>query len=104
MPQPLALVVVPVEELCQLIEQAVDRAMVARLTTHLVPDSNREPEPAPPLRMSRKQAAAYLGVAVTSLASDVTRPSLRVPFIRLGRRAIYERAALDAWLAAKRGR
>ena len=52
--------------------------------------------------MSRKEAAAYLHLSVGSLASDVCRPRLKIPFIRMGRVVVYDRADLDAWLTAHR--
>ena len=50
--------------------------------------------------LSKEQAAAYLGIGVTLLAE------LGVPFIKLGRRCVYDRVDLDAWLEEykRRGR
>ena len=50
--------------------------------------------------LSKEQAAAYLGIGVTLLAS------LDVPSIKLGRRCVYDRLDLDAWLdeTKRRGR
>ena len=49
--------------------------------------------PLPPVRcLSKEQAAVYLGIGVTLLAQ------LDVPEIRLGRRCVYDRLDLDAWL------
>ena len=49
--------------------------------------------PLPALRcLSREQAAAYLGIGVTLLAE------LDVPFIKIGRRCVYDRLDLDGWL------
>ena len=42
--------------------------------------------------LSRKQAAAYLGIGITLLAEQ------GVPFIQIGRRCVYDRVDLDAWL------
>src|ERR1035437_9024237 len=42
--------------------------------------------------LSRKQAAAYLGIGITLLAEQ------GVPFLQIGRRCIYDRVDLDAWL------
>ena len=53
-------------------------------------------EPALPLPTARclnkEQAAEYLGIGVTLLSE------LGVPFIKLGRRCIYDKLDLDAWL------
>ena len=49
--------------------------------------------PLPPVRcLSKEQASIYLGIGVTLLAQ------LGVPFVRLGRRCVYDRVDLDAWL------
>ena len=42
--------------------------------------------------LAKDQAAAYLGIGVTLL------DGLQVPAIRLGRRCLYDRVDLDAWL------
>ena len=57
--------------------------------------------PLPPVRcLTKEQAATYLGIGVT-LLND-----LQVPFIKLGRRCVYDQVDLDAWLAEykQRGR
>lgn len=47
----------------------------------------------PPVRcLTAEQAAAYLGIGVTLLAE------LQVPSVRFGRRRVYDRVDLDAWL------
>jgi len=49
--------------------------------------------PLPPVRcLSKEEAARYLGVGVTLLTE------LEVPFIKLGRRCVYDVLDLDAWL------
>lgn len=54
--------------------------------------------PFPPVRcLSKEQAAIYLGIGVTLLAQ------LDVPHIRLGRRCVYDRVDLDAWLDETKG-
>ena len=54
--------------------------------------------PLPPVRcLSKEQAAVYLGIGVTLLAQ------LRVPCICLGRRRVYDRVDLDAWLDEHKG-
>src|SRR3990172_901008 len=42
--------------------------------------------------LSRDQAAAYLGIGITLFES------LGVPVVKLGRRSVYDRVDLDAWL------
>ena len=42
--------------------------------------------------LTREEAADYLGIGVTLLAE------LSVPFVRLGRRCVYDVVDLDAWL------
>jgi hypothetical protein len=54
--------------------------------------------PLPPVRcLSKEQAAVYLGIGVTLLAQ------LNVPHVRLGRRCVYDRVDLDAWLDEHKG-
>ena len=50
--------------------------------------------------LTKEQAAAYLGIGVTLLAE------LGVPVLKLGRRSVYDRIDLDAWLEdyKRRGR
>jgi hypothetical protein len=42
--------------------------------------------------LNKEQAADYLGIGVTLLSE------LGVPFIKLGRRCLYDKLDLDAWL------
>lgn len=42
--------------------------------------------------LSREQAAAYLGIGVTLLTE------LNVPFVKMGRRCVFDTLDLDAWL------
>ncbi|MEB0134773.1 hypothetical protein QN362_05455 [Actimicrobium sp. CCC2.4] len=42
--------------------------------------------------LSREHAASYLGIGVTLLAT------LAIPCVRFGRRSVYDRLDLDAWL------
>ena len=52
--------------------------------------------PLPPVRcLSKEQAAVYLGIGVTLLSQ------LDVPHVRFGRRCVYDRVDLDAWLEAR---
>ena len=50
--------------------------------------------------LSKEQAAAYLGIGVTLLEG------LGVPVVKFGRRCVYDRVDLDAWLEEykRRGR
>ena len=51
--------------------------------------------------LSTKDAAAYLGVAVSTLANDRCSRLLGLPFSRVGRRILYDRRELDAYLLAR---
>jgi hypothetical protein len=54
--------------------------------------------PLPPVRcLSKEQAAAYLGIGATLFAE------LHVPHVRFGRRCVYDRVDLDAWLEDHKG-
>ena len=54
--------------------------------------------PLPPVRcLSKEQAAVYLGIGVTLLTE------LNVPCVCLGRRRVYDRLDLDAWLDETKG-
>jgi hypothetical protein len=49
--------------------------------------------PLPAVRcLSKEQAADYLGIGVTLLAE------LDIPYIKLGRRCVYDKVDLDEWL------
>jgi len=49
--------------------------------------------PLPAIRcLSKKEAAVYLGIGVTLLVK------LDIPFVKLGRRCLYDRVDLDAWI------
>lgn len=49
--------------------------------------------PLPEVRcLSKEQAAVYLGIGVTLLAE------LGVPFLKMGRRCVYDKVDLDEWL------
>ena len=51
--------------------------------------------------LSTKDAAAYLGVAVSTLNNDRCSRLLGLPFSRVGRRILYDRRELDAYLLAR---
>ena len=55
----------------------------------------------PPARMSRDQAAAYLGLSASSLSADVVTRRLQIPRIQAGRRCIYDRVQLDRWMSER---
>lgn len=53
-------------------------------------------------RMTRQEAAGYLGLSFSTLENDVVTGRLGVPFYRVGRKPLYRRSDLDAWLEARR--
>lgn len=54
---------------------------------------DEESLPLPPVRcLSKEQAAEYLGIGITLLTQ------LDVPHVKFGRRCVYDRLDLDAWL------
>ena len=53
-------------------------------------------------RMTRSQAAAYIGLSPATLATDATRKQLGIPFYRLGNRVFYRKSDLDVWLETRR--
>src|SRR5689334_15057616 len=56
-------------------------------------DDDHAPLPRPMVRcLTRTEAAEYLGIGLTLF------DGLRIPPIRLGRRCVYDRVDLDAWL------
>ena len=49
--------------------------------------------PLPPIRcLSREQAAEYLGIGLTLFCE------MNIPCVKFGRRAVYDKVDLDAWL------
>ncbi|MDP1786265.1 helix-turn-helix domain-containing protein [Nitrosomonas sp.] len=49
--------------------------------------------PLPEIRcLSKQEAASYLGIGVTLLSE------LDIPFVKLGRRCLYDRVDLDIWI------
>jgi hypothetical protein len=61
--------------------------------TQRPPDRQDEGLPLPTVRcLSAEQAAAYLAIGATLLAD------LDVPCVKLGRRRVYDKVDLDAWL------
>jgi hypothetical protein len=53
-----------------------------------------------PDKMNREEAARYLGVSMSLLAQDIITRRHKFPHVKIGRRVIYLRSALDRFLAA----
>lgn len=53
-------------------------------------------------RMETPEAAALLGLAASTLATDRVRRRLRVPYYKIGRRVVYSRIELERYLAGCR--
>jgi excisionase family DNA binding protein len=51
--------------------------------------------------LSRREAAAYIGVAEQTLAIWASTGRYHLPYIRVGRKAMYRREDLDAWLESR---
>jgi hypothetical protein len=51
--------------------------------------------------MDRVTAAKYLGLSTSSLSADVCTRRLAIPRIQAGRRCVYDRQQLDAWMQAR---
>jgi hypothetical protein len=103
-PISIAVVTFTADQLQALIEQAVERAMrtYAPIQPPAAPAPVPEARTAFPDRMSRDQAAEYLGLASKTLSVEVCRRRLRIPYVKVGRKVVYERASLDRWLAERR--
>jgi len=57
---------------------------------------------APPLpKFNVAEAAHYLRLSASTLRTRVWRRRVGLPTIRCGRRIIFDREALDAWLARR---
>ncbi|EPT0315195.1 helix-turn-helix domain-containing protein, partial [Escherichia coli] len=50
----------------------------------------------------RKEAAEHLGVSVQTLANWACTGKVKIPFHKLGRKVLYMRSDLDAYLASTR--
>jgi len=48
-------------------------------------------------RLTRDQAAEFLGLKPGTLATDATTRQLNIPFYKIGRKVFYELPALMAW-------
>lgn len=51
--------------------------------------------------LTRREAAAYLGLNPDTLAAWACTGRYRLPVVKVGRCARYRRADLEAWLAAR---
>jgi hypothetical protein len=51
-------------------------------------------------RMTRGQAAKYLGVSEALLAVDVVSHKHKFPYCKIGRRCIYLQSQLDAYITS----
>ena len=54
-------------------------------------------------RLDSAAAAAYVGVAVQTLALWRSAGRYSLPYRKIGRKVMYDRADLDAWLARRTG-
>jgi hypothetical protein len=52
-------------------------------------------------RLDRAAAAKFLGVSVAFLAADVITGRHKIPFCKVGRRCVYLRSQLDAWMSSR---
>lgn len=52
-------------------------------------------------RLARADAAFYLGLEISTLATDVSTKRLGIPYVKVGSRVYYRRSQLDAWLEAR---
>ena len=52
-------------------------------------------------RLRTKDAAAYLGIAKSTLEKDRVSGQLNIPFIRVGSAIVYDSRDLDRWLFTK---
>lgn len=102
----IEIVTLTADQLQTLIEEAVSKAVERVLLTTVHKPGTAIPQQEQPRvwpeRMTRRLAAEYLGVAEGSLSTDVSRRRWRVPFVRFGRRVLYEKSALDQWVADRR--
>lgn len=49
-------------------------------------------------RLTRKEAAKYLGVSIGFLETDVITHRHRIPYFKVGRRVFYRQRDLNRWL------
>lgn len=53
-------------------------------------------------RLTRREAAAYLGVSEKTLGVWASNGRYEIPYYKLGNRTLYERADLDSFLASRK--
>lgn len=53
-------------------------------------------------RFSRREAAAYIGVTAQTLANWAHTGREQIPFYKSGRKAVYHKADLDAYIDSTR--
>ncbi|CTZ82160.1 helix-turn-helix domain-containing protein [Escherichia coli] len=53
-------------------------------------------------KMNREDAAAYIGVEAQTLANWASTGKVRIPFLKIGRKVIYLKSDLDAYLASSK--
>jgi hypothetical protein len=53
-------------------------------------------------RMSRSEAATYLGMSIEFLEVDAFRHKHGIPYIKLGRKVFYIKSDLDNWILSRR--
>jgi excisionase family DNA binding protein len=53
-------------------------------------------------RMTRPEAAKYIGTSDEFLEQDVTSRRHGIPFIKIGRKVTYLKSDLDAWVMSRR--
>jgi excisionase family DNA binding protein len=58
-------------------------------------------QPTPSPLLDRAAAAAYLGLAVATLETWASSRRYSLPFVKLGRRVMYRRADLDAFIESR---
>ncbi|MEB7539735.1 helix-turn-helix domain-containing protein [Pantoea anthophila] len=58
--------------------------------------------PNTPCRLTRSEAASYLGVTPQTLANWASTGKVQIPHYKVGRKVIYFQSDLDAYLASTR--
>ena len=53
-------------------------------------------------KRNREDAAAYIGVEAQTLANWASTGKVRIPFLKIGRKVIYLKSDLDAYLASSK--
>jgi len=59
-------------------------------------------EQCPNKMMSRARAASYIGVAKATLEYWACTGNQKIPYYKIGRKVVYSKQDLDAWLVARR--